>query len=423
MVKHKIVCFFSMTGDTETVDKSLNIKRSKACSLTQKREKTGHQKPFIQQIDILAVLVQFSVLGTVHALPDHTILKGYSPTKPNKITMPDHSKRFDLLLSTPKQLSDLIKDQNFLAPETPSEQILRRFKELPNTQCLPVVAQGLPIGTVYCRDLLPLDQHSLSTTAQTLMHEHAGIVVQDESIEDFSARLSGGNWQPEGDHIVVCDASGHFTGRIVLIDLLRCIATTQLRLMRYTHPLTGLPGAVPIDQQLDQLLDENRLFVVVHCDLNDFKAYNDAYGYAKGDEVLLFIADLLRSTLDPELDFVGHYGSDDFVIIMQSPDWFDHCETIVRRCESEAPRFYARQHQKVGGISAFDRLGHRVFHPFFSLSVGIVQVEPGKFFSHHEVTAAATEVKKRAKSTLGSAIYIDERSYQNTTTQMPFMRN
>lgn len=337
--------------------------------------------------------------------------------------MANDIKRLDLPLPTSKYLSGLIKDQHFLSPDDPPETILQRFTALPDTQCLPVVAQGLPIGTVYCKDLLSPEWSQRSGTARTLMHADSGIAVQDESVEDFSARLSQGHWPCENDHIVVCDSNGRFAGRVSVVDLLRFIATSQLRQARYTNPLTGLPGAVPIDQKLDQLLDENRLFVVVHCDINDFKAYNDAYGYQKGDEVILFVTGLLRNALDLEQDFVGHYGSDDFVIIMQSPDWFDHCESIVRRCETEAPHFYPSQHQPNGGISSFNRLGHRVFHPFFSLSIGIVQVEPGKFISHHEVTAAATEVKKRAKATLGSAIYIDERSYRCTTTQMPLMRN
>jgi len=110
-------------------------------------------------------------------------------------------------------------------------------------------------------------------------------------------------------------------------------------------------------------------------------------------------------------------------MVFQSPDWFDRCEAIERECARRAPGFYAPRHRAENGITTVDRLGRKRFSPFFSLSLGVIQVEPGKFRNHHEVIAAAEEVKQRAKSTLGGAIYIDERSYPNPGASGPVLRN
>ena len=325
-------------------------------------------------------------------------------------------------------IDNLICDCQPLSPEDTVTTIAQRFLIYKGMSALPVVSHNLLIGNVHSAAVVmsQITSTKLSTsaiTAKDLMAHHSSVVESGSSLLEVCRLVREGVLMPDDGYVVVNCADGSFKGLVTTRDLLFHFSQLRLNYARYNNPLSRLPGSVPIDETIDHLLGASKMFVVVHCDINDFKGFNDTYGYSRGDDVILFVADLLQRHTDSELDFIGHTGGADFVIVFQSPDWFDHCEAIERECAQRAPDFYAEEHQSAGGINGFDRMGQRVFSPFFTLSFGAVQVEPGKFLSHHEVTSAAMEVKQRAKSTYGGAIYIDERSYSCPQTNRPFLRN
>ena len=89
----------------------------------------------------------------------------------------------------------------------------------------------------------------------------------------------------------------------------------------HSNPLTGLPGNREIHTQLAQWVARRRNFVACYLDLNHFKPYNDEYGYARGDQVLLHVAQVITHAVRRPVDFVGHVGGDDFVFLLRSLDW------------------------------------------------------------------------------------------------------
>ncbi len=184
----------------------------------------------------------------------------------------------------------------------------------------------------------------------------------------------------------------------------------QLEAARYANPLTLLPGNVPINEHIGRLLQADTPFVACYCDLDHFKPFNDTYSYRKGDEMIQLTGRVLSWACDPKLDFIGHIGGDDFILLMQSRDWQARCEQALRSFEQAASLMFREEHLAAGGYTSEGRDGTVKFHPLSSLSIGAIKIEPGQFPSHHEVSAAMTDAKKMAKKIQGNSIFVEQRT-------------
>jgi diguanylate cyclase (GGDEF)-like protein len=109
---------------------------------------------------------------------------------------------------------------------------------------------------------------------------------------------------------------------------MREITQMQIHAARYANPLTQLPGNVPINEHIDRLLESGTRFWVCYFDLDHFKPFNDVYGYRRGDDVIQLTGNILTSNCDPDRDFVGHIGGDDFMVLFQS----ETGSSAARRC-------------------------------------------------------------------------------------------
>jgi diguanylate cyclase (GGDEF)-like protein len=235
------------------------------------------------------------------------------------------------------------------------------------------------------------------------------IVTETTPVESLSRRITAGSQAAMGDDFIITDPQGDYRGMGTLVDLLQKITELQIRHARYANPLTQLPGNVPINEHMDRLIAEQAPFVVAYFDLDNFKPFNDLYGYALGDEVIRRVAELLTQAAVDGTDFVGHVGGDDFIVVWRSPDWEERTRTVLDRLEAEAPTFYSEGDRARGGMEAADRSGEHRFFPFLSLSVGAIPAPAGRFASHSEISSVASEVKHAAKEMAGNALFIDRR--------------
>lgn len=167
---------------------------------------------------------------------------------------------------------------------------------------------------------------------------------------------------------------------------------------RHANPLTFLPGNIPISEHIERLLTGGGQFVACYADLNDFKPYNDHYGYWRGDEMIRLVARTLVSHCDSRRDFIGHVGGDDFVVLFQSDDWIERCESIVAMFNEKARALFDEEALHRGGIEAEDRHGVTRFFNFTTLSIGAVPVRPGLFHQAEQVASAAATAKHKAKT-------------------------
>ena len=190
-------------------------------------------------------------------------------------------------------------------------------------------------------------------------------------------------------------------------------ALRRSRQMREVSPLTGLPGNFQISFELDRLIsDPTSRFAVVYADLDNFKAYNDHYGFLRGDEAIKTTARVLtqaQSRHPTEPDFTGHIGGDDFVLLT-SPDIApDLCEDIVDSFDAVVATLYDPEDRARGCIAVADRQGKLHSYPLLSISLGVATTGHRRIGSQWEASSIATEMKTLAKRAAGSSFEIDRR--------------
>jgi diguanylate cyclase (GGDEF)-like protein len=183
--------------------------------------------------------------------------------------------------------------------------------------------------------------------------------------------------------------------------------------MRAASPLTNLPGNARIDQEISARLASGLPFAVCYLDLDNFKAFNDRYGFLRGDDAILALGRALRTAVSeekPPRPFLGHIGGDDFVIVCM-PDRVDTlCKRALEIFDAMVPTLHDAGDVTRGGIVLTDRKGETHSYPLLSVSVGVASTERRKFDDHRSIVAVATEMKNVAKAAPGSALAVDRRS-------------
>lgn len=314
----------------------------------------------------------------------------------------------------------LVMSAPIVSPMTPSQDALDLMMQHPTLHAVAVVDNGLPVGILHrpalldrfislyarelhgrkpCRELMDADP--LIVDKATRMSELSDLVVK----KGKSAFTQG----------FIITSEGRYLGLGSGFDLMREVTEMQLVAARYANPLSGLPGNVPIQEHMERLLVNEKTFVTAYFDLDHFKPYNDVYGFRRGDDIIQLLARILRESCNAELDFIGHIGGDDFVVLFQSLDWEIRCHGMLARFDRECLGLFNPEHVEAGGYQSEDRRGAMAFHALVTLSIGAVLVDPTHFHQYREVARAASEAKHMAKRIDGSSLFIDQR-------RMPFAR-
>ena len=190
-------------------------------------------------------------------------------------------------------------------------------------------------------------------------------------------------------------------------------ALRRSRQMREVSPLTGLPGNFQIAAELERLVgEESTEFAVLYADLDDFKAFNDHYGFMRGDEAIRATGRLLTDALARHRaspSFAGHIGGDDFVLVTSAANAETIAQDIVSNFDAIAPGLYDDEDRERGYIEVADRRGVLHHYPFLSVSIGIASSATRPIRSQWEASSVATEMKAVAKRKVGSSYEIDRR--------------
>lgn len=179
-----------------------------------------------------------------------------------------------------------------------------------------------------------------------------------------------------------------------------------------SSPLTHLPGNNAIVAKIQEAIDDMCDVALIYTDLDNFKAYNDAYGFSAGDDVLLYNADILNNvlrTVCQDNGFLGHIGGDDFVLVVPQDKIDEVSQSIISNFDRGAAAFYSDEDAKRGFIESKDRSGKLVQFPIVSISMGGVSLKEGNFSRYVEVATLCAELKHSAKQVLGSNLFMDRR--------------
>lgn len=185
-----------------------------------------------------------------------------------------------------------------------------------------------------------------------------------------------------------------------------------LSINRRISPLTGLPGNVQIHAELKKRLLNKEEFSVLYLDLDNFKAYNDVYGFLKGDEIIKFTADTIIKSIHSKVEsgsFVGHIGGDDFIAIVPGLHCEDICKDIIFHFDLDVKKFFTERDIENGYIEVANRKGVIEQFPLTAISIGVVEVDKGRFANILEISEVGAQVKHLAKTVMGSSYAIDRR--------------
>lgn len=300
--------------------------------------------------------------------------------------------------------------------------VIDRFEADPDLDVLPVVHEGVPIGLINRHSMIdrfarPFRKELFGRKGCELFMDHAPLIVDENAtVQELALMLALAPKRYLADGFIVT-GNGVYLGLGSSHDLIAKITEMQISAARYANPLTQLPGNVPINEHVDQMLNSRCTFVAAYIDIDNFKPYNDTFGYRRGDDVIHALSRLCCEMADQRQDFVGHIGGDDFFVIFQSSDWETRCWELCSLFADAMNGLLSAEERAHGGYMAENRRGELGFQALPTLSIGAVRVGPGECESHREVAAAASAAKKQAKKKsrdlasepLGSSLFIDRR--------------
>jgi GGDEF domain-containing protein len=177
-------------------------------------------------------------------------------------------------------------------------------------------------------------------------------------------------------------------------------------------PLTRLPGGIAIENVLKRRIESKKTFAFCVIDLDNFKVFNDRYGYANGNEVIRETARIIDTAARAKgtaEDFVGHVGGDDFVVITIPDKMRDVCGEVIRVFDSCVPSFYNEQDRRNGFIIGKNRQGQEMQYPLMTISIAIVTNEQRNLINPLEASELAAELKDYAKTIPSSLYVVDKR--------------
>ena len=198
------------------------------------------------------------------------------------------------------------------------------------------------------------------------------------------------------------------------LELVARVRTTLRRTSeaRSTSPLTGLPGNHRIDDEIARRAASGAAYAVCHVDLDDFKSFNDSYGFLRGDDLLQLLCRCLLSAAsaagEPD-PFVGHVGGDDFVVVCTPDQAEPLCRLASAEFDAAVLGHYDPADAGRGWLETLDRRGQLHRHPVVAVSIGVA-AHDGSPRDHRSVVAAAAEMKLVAKASPGSRVAVDRRT-------------
>lgn len=359
-------------------------------------------------------------LGITHAQGYYFARPAFIPTERIDaalfITATTDSEPFDPFNVT-KSVSHIAK---FIAPsssETAISEIMERFQRNNELTILPLVDNNIGVGLIF-RDMfltkLFASRYGLELYGKKpikLFIDKIPLSIdQNSSVQAVSKKLTS---TMRNDAAFIITRNGEYAGIGTTMDLLEKITRQQIASAKHANPLTLLPGSVPINEQINQLLAKKIPFSVGYFDLDNFKPFNDVYGYHAGDEIIKAVANTISQYIPIEKGRIGHIGGDDFIVIFTCEDWLKCCKKILKTFKHSVKNYYKDDDIKSGGIHTDNRVGQKCFYPLISLSIGMIdELSTAQCQSHVEIADLAAGAKKQAKKMEGNSLFVNKRNKQ-----------
>jgi len=311
-----------------------------------------------------------------------------------------------------------------IPPAHPGDKLstaLKRFQTEKSLLVLPVVENG-GIAGVLNRSTF-LEEHVIGMHGYAFQINHSKrirdlitpvmlILEAATPIREAAQAIQESTGDSRIDNVCVT-RNAVYEGIIDVNRFISAMTEINLSLAKGANPLTGLPGNECIQREINDLLRSGRAFDIAYIDIDNFKPYNDYYGFQMGDEVIKVLGEIIttatRATPSGKAAFCGHIGGDDFIVITEPHMAQNTCSQIIQTFEGQRQTLHGPDDFSAGGFTATNRKGESETFPLLSLSIGIVNTLLTPVDSFGQLASLSTEVKRLAKKQSGSSIVLNRR--------------
>lgn len=214
---------------------------------------------------------------------------------------------------------------------------------------------------------------------------------------------------------LIVTKSGKYFGTVSMKKIFEYTLMYEKNNAKERNPLTGLPGNPVIKRVMSDAVTYNSGSCIIYVDINDFKIYNDVYGFEKGDLMIKYLADMMNETVKrnfPHTSFIGHVGGDDFVIVVEGDvnEYYSIAMAIIEQFEKDKSRFFTQEHYKKGSIKAEDRFGIVRDLSLTSIALAGLYGNLNSFEHSEALSEVLASLKKTAKKQGGSYALLEPTS-------------
>jgi diguanylate cyclase (GGDEF)-like protein len=299
--------------------------------------------------------------------------------------------------------------------------VLKRFQNEPALLVLPIVEDGRAVGIINRSTFL--EEHVIGTNGfayhinhskkmRDLMSQIKLGFESNVSIRDVAQTIQSQELDVRVDNICVSQ-KGIYNGVVDVNRFVNAITDINLKLAKNANPLTGLPGNESIQREINKRIQEGNGFDIAYIDIDNFKPFNDYYGFQRGDVVIKALGEIITKvthTSGAEFScFCGHIGGDDFIIITGAHHAEYISALVIKALEEHLAVFHGEKDFSAGCYSAVNRKGDLETFGLISLSIGIVNTRLTPVSSYAQLASISTEVKRSAKKLPGSSVVINRR--------------
>ncbi len=296
------------------------------------------------------------------------------------------------------------KEQTF-TKETLGQEILHYFKENSGSSSAVILEDNIPLGMIN-KDLFlnnlatPFGLSIYSKRPIEILINTKALNIDYNTPIEIATKTALNRTTDEIYNNIIITKDNNYYGVVSIKRLLEETTQIELNRARHANPLTGLPGNLIIDWETSRHINQLIPFSAIYIDIDNFKAYNDVYGFEAGDTALSTTAELINTSLKTHCSdyFLGHIGGDDFIVFLPSTKIEDLCNTIIETFDEQAKFFYSIEHQEQKYVVANNRNNVSEKFPLMTISLAALRVFNKRNINNKSLASKTAEIKKLCKN-------------------------
>jgi len=327
-----------------------------------------------------------------------------------------NARKKELYLSKPGTVyvGDICRRSPVVGTKSTGADVLELFNNNPSLHGIPVVEDDKLYGLIMKEKFFAKlgTQYGFALYINRpcgILTDNRPLTVEYETTIDNVSKMAMVRLDENLYDYVVVTKNSKYLGIVTVKDLLEKMTELEVNYARHLNPLSGLPGNILIECRLNEIIGGSSPFTILYMDINNFKVYNDIYGFEKGDKVLQSFTELLKACVDseyPNNSFIGHIGGDDFIVILESYDTEAFCSKLIESFEKSIPSHYTSEDMVKGCVTTANRHGEMETFGFIGLAIAGVSNKELTFRDVFELSEYSSKIKKKCKEMKKSCFFI-----------------